>query len=142
MTRSRRSGFTLIELALCLTLLAILVPLMYAYALGIEDRFTIGTWHRQTADRVRTVADTLEVDGQTAQLMDDAVQFRHGNCTIDYRVEAGGLIRADSCGKTQTLARDVDALTREPGGVLLVFSHRLRTSRTQQTSIFIAVEGG
>lgn len=137
---AHRGGFTLVELAICLTLLAILVPMVYAYALGIDDRFDVGTWHLQTADQVHTVSESLHADGRTARLLDDAVQFRHDGCVIDYRIEGDALQRVDSCGDTQTLARGVTGISRQPAGVEVVFTRRLRQDRSQQSVIFIATE--
>ena len=137
---THRGGFTLVELAVCLTLLAILVPMVYAYALGIDDRFDVGTWHLQTADQVHTVSEALHADGRVARLMDDAVQFRHHDCVIDYRVADDALQRVDSCGGTQTLARGVTGISRQPAGVEVVFTRHLRQGRSQRSAIFIATE--
>ena len=140
MTRSRRDGFTLVELAICLSLLTILVPLMYSYALGIEDRFSLGMWHLRTADQVRTVSESLQRDQQAGTLQDGSVRFTHRGCTIDYRLTEDVLIREDSCGGSQALARGVTALNRLPDGVALRFTQALRAERAQHTQIIIPLE--
>lgn len=140
MNRSHRGGFTLTELAICLSLLTVLVPLMYTYALGIEDRFRVGMWHLKTADQVRTVSESLHTDQQTSGLLDGAVAFQHRDCTIDYRLEDGVIFRADSCGDTQALARGVTEMTRWPEGVELRFTQPIRATRAQHTKIFIPLE--
>ncbi|MFT5680311.1 MAG: prepilin-type N-terminal cleavage/methylation domain-containing protein [Myxococcota bacterium] len=138
MTHRRRSGFTLTELAICLSLLAILVPMVYAYGLGVEDRILLGAWHLQTADATRTIADSIQLDDRAGAISADAPRFAQGDCTIDYAVADRALSRTDSCGSTQVLARDVVALSRQPGGISVVFSRGLRADRSEQTTIFIA----
>lgn len=140
MNRSRRAGFTLTELAICLSLLALLVPLMYSYALGIEDRFSVGMWHLETADQVRTVSESLRSDQQRGTLLDGAVRFKHSACTVDYRLVDDALTRADSCGDTHALARGVTEMTREDDGVTITFTRAIRSSRAQHTQIFIPLE--
>ena len=139
MRRPRREGFTLTELAICLSLLAILVPTMYAYALGIEDRFSVGMWHLETADQVRTVSESLHIDQQNGALLDD-MQFLQGDCIISYRLEGDVLVRATSCGEDQALARGVSDLIRKPTGVELHFTRAIRASRAQHSQIFIPLE--
>lgn len=138
MSPRRRGGFTLTELAICLSLLAILVPMVYTYGIGVEDRLFIGTWHLQTADATRTIADRIQLDDRTGTMSADAVQFQRGDCTIDYAVTDGALSRTDSCGTAQVLARGITALSRESGGISVTFTRGLRVGRDQQTDIFIA----
>jgi len=140
MNRSRRDGFTLTELAICLSLLALLVPLMYSYALGIEDRIAVGMWHLRTADQVRTVSESLHIDQQNSTMQADAVQFQHRGCTIDYQLEDGVLVRADSCGSSQALARGITEMSRLPDRLELRFTHTVRASRAQHTQIVIPLE--
>jgi hypothetical protein len=140
MTRARRGGFTLAELAICMSLMVVLVPLVYAFGLGIEDRLLLGTWNLQTADAVRTVADSIQLDDRTADLAPDAPRFQRGDCVIDYTVADGALTRSDSCGIAQVLARDVRSVSRQPGGIEVVFSRGLRADRSQQVQTFIAAE--
>ena len=135
-----RRGFTLVELAVCMTLLAILAPLLYSYALGIEDRFAAGRWHLQAADQLHTVADRLQADARRGALMESAVQFRHEECVVDYRLEDNALVRASSCDGTQTLARGVTALARKANGAEVTFTHRLRQDRALSRSFFIVLE--
>lgn len=135
-----RRAFTLVELAICLSLLIILTPMVYRYALDITDRLEVARWHLATADAARTVAEALQQDARRGPLASDAVQFAQDGCTVRYAVEERALVREDSCAGRQTLARGVEAVSREAGGVSLRFSLPLRVSRIQQQDVFVAVE--
>ena len=138
-----RRGFTLIELAICLTITAVLVPLIYAYARDIDDRSTLGIWHLDTADDVRTVAETLGRDArQHTGAGGDPLSLRIGDCAVQYVVDdAQNLERRTSepCGGTRVLARGVAALTPTAGGVDLTFARRMRVDRTHRITVFIPV---
>ena len=135
-----RSGFTLIELAICLSILSILVPLVYGYALNIEDRSVIGHWHLRTADEVRTLAESIRADKQQGVPDAEAVSFSMGTCTVTYPLEEGVLSRVDSCGSRQVIATGVSEITRQPSGVRVVFAQALRADRAEQQAVFIAME--
>ena len=139
MPRSSRTGFTLVELAICLSLLAIITPLIYSYALGIEDRSVVGLWHLQTADSLHTVSESLQSDGRKGTLQPTGIAFKQGDCTVTYRAEDAALLRTDSCGITQTLAVGVSSLARESDGVSIGFTRHLRAGRDAEQTLFIPV---
>ena len=137
---SSRRGFTLTELAICLSLLAILMPMIYTFGLQIEDRFRIGQWHLKNADTLRTVAEALQADQQGGVLAAEGVAFAFDDCEVRYTLDEGAIVRSDSCGVSLTLARGVAAMSREDGGVALLLEHRLRVGQAQQQTVFIPLE--
>lgn len=139
-----RRGFTLVELAFCLTVAAILVPLLYALARGMEDRASIGLWHLETADGVRSFADALRDDAQGGVIADGAgFEFLKGECTFRYRVDGRSVLVRETdagCGGSQAIARSVDSVNRVPGGVEVVFARALRPGRAERSVIFLPLE--
>lgn len=91
-------GFTLLEVAIVLTILAVVTPAIFLPLRSIAD------------DHARAVARLEDVDGA-------------GPCfPIDYRVDGSVLYREApaACGGTQALARHVRGITSEDGVVTLV----------------------
>ncbi len=139
----RRRGFTLVELAVCLSLLGLVTPLIYAFGRSVEDRLSIGLWHLDVADGVRDVADALREDarGGTA-VAGQGVGFVRGDCAVVYQVDdAEVLVRRSSCGGELGLSRGVSAMVWTAGGVALTHTFRQRPGATLQTVFFIPVDG-
>ena len=139
-----RRGFTLVELAICLSITTLLMPLIYRYAIAIEDRSVLGLWHLETADGVRTVAEEIRLDaGRSSTVEGTDLRFRTAACEVQYTLsESQVLVREATaeCGGTRALARDVEALTRTAGGVDITFARIMRADRTHRITVFIPVE--
>jgi len=142
MTHSRR-GFTLMELAICLTILAIVVPMLYAFGRNMEDRTALGLASLETADSTRTIAETLRLDARGARWTDaTAVQLtRASGCTVAYSVQDGVLTRnaTEGCEGPPALASRVESITRVPGGVEVVFRQARRPGPTEGTRVAVRI---
>ncbi len=140
------SGFTLIELVIVLTISTIVVPIVFAFGRHLQDQTTLGHWHLETADAIRTVAEELRADaraGEPAPISGDAVAFTDGDgCTATYRVAAddAALIRSSTCEPDRGLSRFVESIAWSAGGVDVVFARAVRPARTHRATIFIPVE--
>lgn len=139
-----RPGFTLTELAIVLSLLGLLVPLVWRFALGLEDQRSIALWHLATADAVRTLSEELALlDRGSRRLAPDLAWDRQG-CTLrlEHDPGAGAIVRNTSpeCGGSQVLARGVETLLVVPGGVEVTFLLPLRPNRAERSTLFLPLE--
>ncbi len=140
----RRRGFTVTEMAICLSVLVVLVPVVYALATGLEEAHDVARWHMRCADELRTVAEELGHDARASLPVASAgVAFEVPGCQVRYRIsEERVLLReaGEACGGTRALARDVASLRRQAGGVELVFARRARPSLEHRSTVFIPLE--
>jgi prepilin-type N-terminal cleavage/methylation domain-containing protein len=143
----RREGFTLIELAVVLTLSAIVTPAAWLAWRNVDAELALARWHVGVADAVRTVYEELALDARGgARVAQDGVAFEGpGGCgRIDYRVTGeAALERAapDACGGTRTLARGVRALRPVAGGVELELVLALRPDHEVVRVVFLPLAG-
>jgi len=139
----RRQGFTLVELAICLTLLALLIPLVYAFARDMEDRTALGLSSLETADAVRTVSETLRQDARSARWTDPTglTLRRADGCEVRYLVKDSVLMRksGEPCAGPHALARRVTSMERVTGGVEVVFSLPRRPGPTEGTQVKVRI---
>lgn len=124
-----RRGFTLVELAICLSVSAVLVPLAWMFVRSLDVHVATGHWQLEVAQAVRTVAEQLERD-------------QPGTCHAHYALRGADLVRtADAaCGGEQVLATRVSRFERAPGGVRLDFSSTLMPERARAVSFFVPLE--
>ena len=138
-----RRGFTLVELAICLSVTAVLVPITYSFALGLEDRSLLGLWHLETADGVRTVAEELRRDAEQGEMTaTTSVGFQIADCAVSYVVTGAKVLQrqaSDACGGHRALARDVEAIRTSAGGIDITFARNLRANRSHRATVFIPV---
>ncbi|MFH1467955.1 MAG: hypothetical protein ABIO70_26450 [Pseudomonadota bacterium] len=138
-----RRGFTIMEMAINLSILGLLLPLIYAGALALEETHAIALWHLQTAAELRTVADELHRDVRWGRpLADEPLGWSRDDCAVRYRLEAGAVLRVGegSCEGRQALATGVTALRREVDGVVIEKGLPLRPGLTQRDRVFIPLE--
>jgi len=139
-----RRGFTLFELSICLSVLALLSPVVYALLRGHEDRAAIARWRLECADGARAAAEELRLDARRGRALreGDAVGFAWAGCEVSYAVNAeGALLREASpaCGGARALARRVESIAWAPGGVELTFARALRPAITHRDVVFLPV---
>lgn len=135
-------GFTAVELAVCLSISAVLVPSVFVFARSLESTQRVARWHLENADAVQRIDEALQRDAQRGVVEQGALAWG-GACPVRYVVtEAFALERqaGEACGGTQVLATGVRSLTRVPGGVALSFGLALREDLLQQTDVFFALE--
>ena len=134
-------GFTSVELAIVLSISAILVPAIYVFGHNLEHQRAVGLWQLEVADEVRSLGEALRGDRR-------ALKFSArgglrldgpGPCSpIEYTLSPEKTIvrRAPAaCGGETTLSTHVTRLTHEPGGITATFA-----LDPVKTEIFIAVE--
>ncbi|MFZ5439875.1 MAG: prepilin-type N-terminal cleavage/methylation domain-containing protein [Myxococcota bacterium] len=124
-----RRGFTAIELAVCLSISAVLAPAVWLFSRSLHAPVARGQWYLESAATVRAVAEQLALDQAPA-------------CHARYALEEGDLVRvADaSCGGRLVLARGVQRFERVTGGVELTLALRLRPDQVHEKTIFIPLE--
>ena len=111
-----RRGFTMVELAVVVTLLTVLVPLIFMlFNLGAAD-FQKANATLDAADQLRDLSEELRLDARNGQLAATGLTFEGaGECfPVTYRVVASALVREApaACGGARALVRNVTALVR------------------------------
>ncbi len=134
-------GFTAVELAICLTVASVLVPLIYLFAANLEDQAAVAEWQLDVADSARTVAEELRLDARRGVPMGDTVGFLSATCIVRYEVTDTALVRDATCGGRRGLASMVESIAWAPGGVEVGFVRVLRPSRMHRQTVFFPVEG-
>lgn len=109
--RRAASGFTLIELAMVLSITALLVPLIFAFHRQLETAQLRAQGRLDSAASIRSVVEELRRDGLSGWRSGER-SFRAGACEITYVVEEGVLFRrtTEPCGGSRAIARRVAAL--------------------------------
>lgn len=121
-----RRGFTLVELAIVLTILAIVTPAVFLLMRSIADDHARAVARLEDADAVRLVSESLRQDLRTGRLASAPAGLRvegPGACfPVDYRVDGSVLVREApaACGGAQALARRARSLSVEARVVTLV----------------------
>lgn len=136
-------GFTAVELALCLTIAAVLVPLVYMFGARLEDNAAVAEWQLDVAESARTVAEELRLDARRGLPTGDTVGFLSGACLVRYEVTDSALVRAagEACGGSRGLAGTVESIAWVAGGVEVVFARVLRPDRAVRQAVYFPVEG-
>jgi prepilin-type N-terminal cleavage/methylation domain-containing protein len=124
-----RRGFTLVELAICLSISALLVPLVFVFVRSLDGHVSHGQWQLEVAQAVRTVSEQLERD-------------QASTCHAHYALRGTDLVRAAdaACGGEQVLATRVSRFERQPGGVQLDFVQVLSPERSREATFFVPLE--
>lgn len=117
-----RRGFTMVELAIVLTLMAILVPLIFMlFNRGAAD-FQKANATLEAAEQLRDLSEELRLDARNGTLTATDVVFEGGACSpVTYRLVDSSVVReaSASCGGTRALVRHVREFVRS-GRVLTV----------------------
>ncbi len=140
---SQRRGFTALELAICLSISAILVPGIYLFARQLEDTERVTRWHLETAAAIERIDAEIQSDVERQPLVAGKTVEWAGPCPIRYALtDALTLERqaGESCGGTRVLATGVQEFSRVPDGVEVVFALRLAETVTRHTSVFLPIE--
>lgn len=138
----RARGFTAIELAVCLSISAVLVPSVFVFARSLESTQRVAQWHLENADAVQRIDEALQRDAARGAMEQGGLAWG-GACPVRYVVTGAFALErqaGEACGGTQVLAAGVRSMTRVPGGVALSFGLALREDLLQQTEVFFALE--
>lgn len=136
----RASGFTAVELAIVISISAILAPLIFLFARDLETLQRIARWHLETAASVQRIDEALRQDARGGARTE--LTFG-GPCAARYVLtEAFTLERqaAEACGGTQVLATGVRSMELVTGGVALSFVLPLREDLSRKTEVFLPLE--
>ena len=141
----RRRGFTMVELAIVTSILALTIPGLYLFARTLEEPHAIGLWQLDVADSVRTASEELRADARTARLLpgDDLRLERRGPCSpVAYVVTPGRTLRREApagCEPPRTVATHVVSARRVSSGVELGFALQLRPDVEHRRVVFLPV---
>lgn len=140
------AGFTAVELAICLSITAIFVPIIYHGAAMHQDEIALGLWHMQTADQVEAVAEQVRLDARLGAWNPTLPGFDGGSCAVTYKVDDQRVLIRDSrsgsgagCSGTRALASGVASISGDPAGLEVVFTRALRPDVKHSTTVFIPV---
>jgi type II secretory pathway pseudopilin PulG len=135
-----KGGFSAVELTICIAILAVLVPLVWRFALAAEDRSALALANEETAAAMRTVSEELRLDARRGPPLPGEVAW--AECDVRYRVDDGVLVReaTGTCGGPRALARRVASVTRTSEGVEVVFSTVLRPDHARTTTLLVPLE--
>lgn len=129
MRRAPRRGFTLVELAIVISVSAVLVPAAYQFVRSLTARADFAHFQLDAASTLRAVSEQLELDRLRVQCSGE----------VKWSVEGEALTRTASpaCGGQQVFARGVLALEREAGGARLVLTRRVSLEVSHQVELFV-----
>ncbi|MBL8935205.1 MAG: type II secretion system protein [Archangium sp.] len=117
-----RRGFTMVELAIVLTLLAILVPLIFLFFNRGAADFQKANATLEAAEQLRDLSEELRLDARQGALSAAGLTFEGAACgPVSYRLLDTSVVREApaSCGGTRALVRHVREFVRT-GPVLTV----------------------
>ena len=139
----RRRGFTIIELAIVISISAILVPAVYLFARTLEDQQAIGLRHLEVADQTRTLAEALGADRRGLHFSGPTSLKLEGPspcAPVEYSLTPARTVERRDCSGTTTLATQVQSLGHVAGGVAIAFGFEKRPGLVLRTELFIPVE--
>jgi prepilin-type N-terminal cleavage/methylation domain-containing protein len=141
-----RRGFTAIELAIVISISAILVPLVYLFVRSVDEDRAVALWKLASADTVRTVSEQLRDDARDASLAADFTFTGEASCLpVRYVVTAAHTLERVApagCEGPRALAAGVSRLSRVEGGVELELELVLRPDHVRHERVFLALGGG
>jgi prepilin-type N-terminal cleavage/methylation domain-containing protein len=133
-------GFTLIEMAVVITISALVIPLVFAFAHTYEVDHLRAADSAQAASSMRAVSEELRRDLQTMRVAEEPglVLVGAGKCArVEYAVADEVLLRR-ACDEVRAVARHVQALRREGRSLTVEFGRPLRPDLPSQTSFRLA----
>ncbi len=137
----RRRGFTLLELAICVSILGILIPATYAFVRTFEDQLYRASAVAESARSARAFSEELRRDLQSMQVQSGDRLVLQGACgTVEYAVADGVLVRKAlaACGGDHPIARQAQALRREARVAVVTFGRPMRPGLPAESSFRVA----
>jgi prepilin-type N-terminal cleavage/methylation domain-containing protein len=142
-------GFTLLELAIVLSIFTVVVPAGYLLARGLSTESEFAQHQLTVADATRAVSEELRRDAHLGALSGTTglTITSTGACSpVLWRVTEDQVLRREEpetagCGGVRALARRVRSLTREGQTVRLEFEFPVSPDDTRVTTTVIGLEG-
>ena len=121
-----RRGFTAIELAIVITVTAVLVPATYLFWRSMHSSYDESIAFLRISDETRAFSEELRRDRMLMRWADPSALAMTGDgaCRrVEYRLEERALVRTGDgeCGVRRAVATNVMSATRTAWGVELVF---------------------
>lgn len=147
--RRRRSAFTAVELAIVISISAVLVPAIYVLGRNVQSGFLESLATVRAADAARALSEELRHDRATMRWDDVATVALalagDGACSrIVYRLDGRTLVRegaAGDCGAPRAIAKDVVSVQRTAWGVELVLDASGLRPDARHVTMRIAIGG-
>ncbi|GDX79092.1 hypothetical protein LBMAG42_09030 [Deltaproteobacteria bacterium] len=136
MSPAGRKGFTLVELAVVITVLLVFVPAVYGMIGLRAEAAARQRWQMEVAEGARTTAEWMALDAAAS------AAGPLGACLPRYAVDGEGQERVllrelpPGCGVSQAVARQVEAISPAAGGVEVTFAKAFRPGRTERVTVF------
>lgn len=147
---ARHQGFTLVELTIVISILAVVIPGTYVLYRTFQDQYLSAIARMQSATGARSIGEELRRDVRTHR-MTDATDTKwvlesdtNTECPrIEYVLEAERLVRkGKGCGAERGLARNVARIGADETGVQVDFELRLRPQRSRHFEYVIGLPEG
>ena len=135
-----KRGFTLIEMAVVLTVSALVVPLVFALAHTFEVDHLRAADSAQAAQSMRAVSEELRRDLSTMRVSDEpglVLLSARGCARVEYAIADEVLLRR-ACDDVRPVARHVLALRRDGRSLTVEFGRPLRPDVKSQTFFRLA----
>lgn len=137
----RRRGFTLIELAIVLSISAVMVPLVFVFHRQLESAQLRAQGRLEAAAGAAAIAEELRRDTFPGS-RSGPHSFVRAGCEVRYRLENRVLFRRadEACGGSRPVARKVLALdASSPGMWRVTFEHPLVNQPPMRITYVFAV---
>lgn len=121
-------GFTLIELAICMSILALLLPLVWVFGRTLEAEHRDVVSQASSARELRALTEELRLDLRTRSLKSTTglVLQGAGSCALVEYALAGEVLErraGPDCGGTRAVAAPVQSVRRDGALLEVVFAH-------------------
>ncbi|MFT3711910.1 MAG: hypothetical protein QM817_30080 [Archangium sp.] len=121
----KRRAFTTVELAICLSISALLVPACYLFIRTLQARHDRALWQLEAASSIRTLSEQRELD-----------RVARPECAVTYRLDGDKVVRS-ACGTELVLARHVTKFEQNASGATVAFTLRDSETQAQTFEVFI-----
>lgn len=125
--RRRARGFTVVELAIIISISALTVPLCFLFLRTLIARSDLASFELEAATTLRSIHEQVELDRTRAK------------CEVKWTLEGDALTRTSSadCGGTQVFARGVKSFERVAGGASVQVAKRLSPEQDATRTLFV-----
>jgi prepilin-type N-terminal cleavage/methylation domain-containing protein len=121
--RSGEAGFTLIEMSIVVSVMAIIIPATWMLQRRFQADALRAAHETDAAEGMRAFSEELRADLRTLHSGREGLTLEGACGTVHYLIEQGVLIRdgGSGCGGRRALARSVTGLTRTGNLVEVTF---------------------